>query len=143
MNEKNAYHIAVIAGRDQSNCYDKVMPAIIKLIDVLHSEDEGKNGFVFLHNGVFSGNLKHVQATINVIGPSLTTRGFYVGLKKLPMDVLGHGRVAEQRWLDSTLEKKPEAFLLLDDGQYDVYRYSDRVAKENNIYVHRVDITQR
>ncbi len=141
MSENNkTFNIVVVASRNPIDCYAQVLPAVIRVIDVLHRSDEEKTGFTFLHNNVFTGALRSVQQSLDNIGPSLAARGLYIGLKKVPMDVLGHGRVAESRWLDSTLEKKPDAFLIIDDGKSDHLRYAQKIAKENSIFTHTIYI---
>lgn len=122
------------------DCYTQTLPAVIRVIDVLHRSDEEKTGFTFLHNNVYTGPLRSVQQSVDNIAPSLASRGLYIGMKKVPMDVLGHGRVAESRWLDSTLEKKPDAFLIIDDNKSDHLKYAQKIAKEHDIYTHHIHV---
>ena len=129
--------VAVVAPRNKTKDYSeylKVLTGVIHVIDEIeYKHGREKNQFVFMHDGVTSGALSSVIEAINKIKDLLTGRDRIASLRKRPLDIEFYGKRSQHQWVDDLVEYKPDYYLILDDGTYQVAQYAVDVANENDI----------
>lgn len=130
--------IIVVAPKEKGDDYNKIMPMVIRAIDRVEYASPGKP-FWFLHNGVTSGSLAHVMEAVNKIQAPLANRGRVVSMRKMPLDIEMYGHTAEIRWVNESLELKPELMLVVDDGK-PLARNAIRAAKEKGVELLTIEI---
>lgn len=144
IDKEKEYVIAVVAPREKGKAYNAILAGVIKTIDLVEYNaslvDVQKNTFVFVHNGVSSGALGHVIEVVNKIQPLLRARGRNVTRRKLDLDIEFYGRKAQDHWLEQVIGMQPDIMLILDDGVYSVAGYAKKLARENKIETHIVNI---
>lgn len=130
--------IAVVAPREKGDDYNKIMPIVIRAIDRVEYTSPGKP-FCFLHNGITSGSLAHVMEAVNKIQAPLANRGRSISMKKMPLDIEMYGHSSETRWINESLEMKPELMLVVDDGK-PLAKSAIRSAKDKGVPVLTIEI---
>lgn len=117
--EDKEFRIVIVASRfkpeDSEKTYSKIFPGLIRVVDLLHEKDAGRQRFKLIHNGVLSGPLGELFKAVNVLENSMRGLGFYFQRELHKMDILLHGRDTERLWLEDNI-KQANAVIILNDG---------------------------
>lgn len=92
-----------------------------------------------MHNGVYRGELSHVIEVVNKITGLMELRDRAIYMKKKKMDILLHEQNAEKNWVKEAI-KTCDFFFIIDNGHFNVARYTVELCKRNNIPYMKVDI---
>lgn len=133
---KSEFKIVVVASREHKFCYGKILPAFIRLIDVLHGQDQSIQKFKFIHNGT-KGTLEEFIGVLNATQEGFRRNGFTTERKKVAMDVLMHGPRTEEFWVQDQL-RGADAVFVIDDGKLD--RGVQKVLANTNVYKMEVQV---
>jgi len=107
------FKIVVVGPRESDYYYPKILPAYIRLIDVLHGRDQEVDTFTFYHNG--SKGVQEVIGCVNTTRPSLLSRGISVQTRQKKMDAILHGKKTEEVWVQENIAGA-DAILMVNNG---------------------------
>ncbi len=107
------FKIVIVGPRESGYYYPKILPAYIRLIDVLHGRDQEVDTFTFYHNG--AKGIQEVIGCVNTTRPSLLARGISVQTRQKKMDAILHGKKTEEVWVKENIVGA-DAILMVNNG---------------------------
>lgn len=129
------FKIVIVGPRESEYYYPKILPAYIRLIDVLHGRDPEVKTFTFYHNG--AKGVQEVIGCVNTTRPSLLARGFSVQTRKKKMDAILNGKKTEEIWVQENLAGA-DAILFVNNES--IPAGVRKAVQNSNIYTMEVEI---